>query len=71
MDYHIFREFADSWAALAMLLVFVGAVVFALRPGSRRIHADTASIPFRHDDKPACSGGGCKDGCCKDDGATL
>ena len=69
MDYHILREFADSWAALGMFAVFIGAVLFRFRPGSRKTHEDTASIPFRHDDKPACSGG-CSGGC-KDDGATL
>ena len=69
MDYHILREFADSWAALFMFAVFIGAVLFMFRPGSRKTHEDTASIPFRHDDKPACSGG-CSGGC-KDDGATL
>jgi cytochrome c oxidase cbb3-type subunit 4 len=26
-----------------------------LRPGSRKVHRDTANIPFRHDDKPARS----------------
>ncbi len=69
MDYHILREFADSWAMLALFLVFIGAVVFAFRPGSRKVHEDIANIPFRHDDKPACSGG-CH-GNCQDDGATL
>jgi cytochrome c oxidase cbb3-type subunit 4 len=24
-----------------------------MRPGSRKIHSDTANIPFRHDDRPA------------------
>lgn len=56
MDYHILREFADSWVALALFLFFVGAVIFALRPGSRKIHEDIANIPFRHDDKPADPG---------------
>lgn len=69
MDYHILREFADSWAMLALFLFFIGAVIFALRPGSRKVHEDIANIPFRHDDKPACSGG-CE-GSCRDDGATL
>ena len=32
---------------------FVIAVLFAFRPGSRKIHSDSASIPFRHEDKPA------------------
>ncbi len=58
MDYHILREFADSWAALGLLLVFLGAVVFVFRPGSRKVHEDIANIPFRHEDKPADPGAG-------------
>ena len=71
MDYHILREFADSWAMLALFAMFIGIVFWAFRPGSRTTHEDTANIPFRHDDKPACQGGGCQGGRCHDDGATL
>lgn len=55
MDYHIFREIADSWVLLAMFLFFVAAIVWAFRPGSRAKHQDVANIPFRHEDKPADS----------------
>jgi len=51
--YTITRAFADSWFLLAMFLFFIGAVLWALRPGSRALHADTADIPFRNEDKPA------------------
>lgn len=51
--YTIARQFADSWALLALFLVFIGVVLWAFRPGSRRVHDDIANIPFRHDDKPA------------------
>lgn len=51
--YSIFREIADSWVLLAMFAFFIGVVVWAFRPGSRRVHEDTANIPFRHEDKPA------------------
>ncbi|PTQ73373.1 cbb3-type cytochrome oxidase subunit 3 [Celeribacter persicus] len=53
MDYHILREFADSWVLLAMFVFFVAAVVWAFRPGSRTQHRDTADVIFRHEDKPA------------------
>ncbi len=53
MDYHILREFADSWAMLLIFALFIGVVVWAFRPGARKTHEDTANIPFRHDDKPA------------------
>ena len=56
MDYHIFRELADSWFLLAMFLFFIGTVLWAFRPGSRQIHRDTSGIPLRHEDKPADDG---------------
>ena len=54
--YSIFREIADSWVLLAMFLFFLAVVAWVFRPGSRRIHEDTADIPFRHEDKPAGDG---------------
>ena len=51
--YSLLREFADSWALLALFLVFGGVVLWAFRPGSRAVHEDVAQIPFRHDDRPA------------------
>lgn len=58
--YSLLREFADSWVLLAFVLFFLGVVFWAWRPGSRRVHEDTANIPFRHDDKPLVAG--CGDG---------
>ena len=54
--YSMLREFADSWALLAMALIFVGVVLWTLRPGSRPIHDDAARIPLRNDAAPAASG---------------
>lgn len=51
--YTFLRQLADSWALLAMFGFFMGIIVWALRPGSNKVHEDTANIPFRHDDKPA------------------
>lgn len=55
--YSLLREFADSWVLLALFLVFLGVVLWAFRPGSRRVHEDIAMIPFRNEDKPARDGG--------------
>jgi cytochrome c oxidase cbb3-type subunit 4 len=49
MDYQAMRTFADSWALLFMALFFVGAVAFAVRPGSRRSAEETARIPLKDD----------------------
>ncbi|WP_376874589.1 cbb3-type cytochrome oxidase subunit 3 [Albirhodobacter sp. R86504] len=56
MDYHILREFADSWALLSLFCVFVFVILWVFRPGVRKVHEDVASIPFRHEDKPAPRG---------------
>ena len=50
--YGLLREFADSWALVALTLVFIGAVVWAWRPGSERLHEDAAKSIFRNDVKP-------------------
>lgn len=51
--YSILREFADSWFLIVMFAIFVGAGLWAFRPGARAIHDDAAMVPFRHDDRPA------------------
>lgn len=49
--YTAMRQFADSWALLAMTLFFIGVVIFAFRPGSRKQAQDAASIPLRDDSR--------------------
>lgn len=51
--YSLLREIADSWVLLALFGFFLGAVVWAFRPGSRGVHDESAAIPFLHEDKPA------------------
>jgi cytochrome c oxidase cbb3-type subunit 4 len=53
--YSLLREIADSWVLLAMFIFFVGVIAWAFRPGSRSVHEDTASIPFRNEDRPGVS----------------
>ncbi len=45
--YTALRQFADSWALLAMTLFFIGVVVFAFRPGSRKNADEASRIPLR------------------------
>ncbi|MFX0546723.1 cbb3-type cytochrome c oxidase subunit 3 [Roseovarius sp. S1116L3] len=49
--YSVLRQFADSWALLALTLIFLGVIFWAFRPGSRPIHDDAADVPFRNDDE--------------------
>lgn len=52
--YSLLRQFADSWMLLALTLIFVGVIVWAFRPGSRRLHQDAAESIFHdHDQAPA------------------
>lgn len=49
MDYHWFRAFADSWGLVAMAAFFLGALLFAFRPGSKSLADEAADIPFKDD----------------------
>ncbi len=48
----VLSEIADNWMLVAMFTLFVGAILWALRPGSKAVHAETANIPFRNEDHP-------------------
>ena len=51
--YTALRAFADSWHLLFMFLFFIGMVIFIFRPGSRKLHDESANMIFRNDDRPA------------------
>ena len=53
--YSFLREVADSWALLLLTAVFLGVIVWAMRPGSRPLHDEAARSIFRDDTKPAAS----------------
>jgi len=55
--YSWMRQFADSWMLLAMTLFFLGVILWAIRPGSRKTHQDTSNIPFRNDTTSARDSG--------------
>ena len=50
--YTALRAFADSWHLLFMTVFFIGVVIWAFRPGSRKTHDEIASSIFRNDDRP-------------------
>lgn len=47
--YTAMRQFADSWGLLGMILFFLGAVFWTLRPGSKTGADEAAQIPFADD----------------------
>lgn len=56
--YSWLRELADSWVLLAMFAFYVGAILWVFRPGSRRLHDESAQIPLRDDMSPLPAGNG-------------
>ena len=50
MDYNDLRHAADSWGLLYMVLIFIGVVLFAFRPGSKKVYEDVANIPLKEDE---------------------
>ncbi|MDO5643892.1 MAG: cbb3-type cytochrome c oxidase subunit 3 [Paracoccus sp. (in: a-proteobacteria)] len=47
------RQFADSWALLALFLIFIGVILFVFRPGARAAQDDAARSIFRNETRPA------------------
>lgn len=47
--YQAMRTFADSWGLLYMVLIFLFAVIWTFRPGSKKVGDDAADIPFKED----------------------
>ncbi|WP_339761397.1 cbb3-type cytochrome c oxidase subunit 3 [uncultured Hoeflea sp.] len=47
--YTAMRHFADSWGLVFMFAVFVGVVLFLLRPGARKAADEAAQIPLKED----------------------
>ena len=48
--YEALRHFADSWALLVMLLVFVACVAWPFRRGNREHNDAAAHMIFKDDD---------------------
>ena len=49
MTYEAFRQFADSWGLVYMVVVFVAVIALVLRPGAKKQADDAAQIPFHED----------------------
>ena len=51
--YSLMRQFADSWALLALFVIFIAVILWAFRPGSRAAQDDAAKSIFRNETRPA------------------
>ena len=47
--YEAFRQFADSWGLVAMLIVFVVLAAWPFRKGARKRNEDAANVIFKDD----------------------
>ncbi|MEM5491769.1 cbb3-type cytochrome c oxidase subunit 3 [Hoeflea sp. AS16] len=47
--YTAMRHFADSWGLVFLFVVFVGMVLFLLRPGAKKAADEAAQIPLKED----------------------
>ena len=47
--YTAMRHFADSWGLLGMVLFFIGAIVYTMRPSGKKLADEAASIPLKED----------------------
>ena len=51
--YSLLRQFADSWMLLALMLFFIGVVIWVFLPSRREVHDDAAQVIFRNERAPA------------------
>ncbi len=52
MEYEPMRQFADSWGLLYLFAVFIGACLYIMRPGAKKLADEAALIPFKENIAP-------------------
>lgn len=50
MEYENLRHFADSWGLVYLFALFVIAILFTFRPGSRKHADEAAQIPLKENE---------------------
>ncbi len=49
MTYQTVAQFAQSWGLVYLIVLFLGVLVYALRPQAKKTFDDAANIPFKED----------------------
>lgn len=49
MDYQTVSEFAKTWGLVYMVLLFVGVLIYAFRPGAKKEFEEAAKRPLMED----------------------
>ena len=47
--YRAFAEFAQTWGLIYFVVIFLGVLVYALRPSRKQLFDRAARIPLRED----------------------
>lgn len=50
LTYQTMRTFADSWGLVYMMVIFIAAIIWTFRPGSKSGSHDASAIPFKEDE---------------------
>lgn len=49
MTFQDVSAFAQTWGLVYLFILFVGVLIYALRPGTKAKFQDAAQIPFKED----------------------
>ncbi|HSM18958.1 MAG TPA: cbb3-type cytochrome c oxidase subunit 3 [Hyphomicrobiales bacterium] len=49
MEYETLRHFADTWGLVFLVVVFLGVIMWVMRPGSEETYEEAARIPLKED----------------------
>jgi len=49
MTYQDVSYFTQTWGLVYLVVLFVGMLIYALRPGAKKKFEDAALIPFKED----------------------
>ncbi len=52
MSAELLQAAIGKWSLIFFGLFFLFVIFWVFRPGSKKVYQDTASIPFRHENKP-------------------
>jgi cytochrome c oxidase cbb3-type subunit 4 len=49
MTYEAVSRFAQTWGLVYLVILFLGVLVYAMRPGAKKKFEDAARIPLQED----------------------
>ena len=49
MTYQDVSHFAQTWGLVYLIILFIGMLIYALRPSAKKKFEDAAMIPFKED----------------------